>query len=89
MTNNASRCHDTPFALPTPYRIAHIIIAQVENSTTMIQFHFLGGTVGFDNAFYPQIIEITFKAKIKYFKNDFTGILPLGGGEHRGVEHMV
>jgi hypothetical protein len=67
----------------------NIIIAQVENSTTVIQFHFLGGTVGFDIAFHPQIIEITFKPKFKYFKNDFTGILPLGGREQRGVEHMV
>ena len=55
----------------------------------MIQFYFLGGTVGFDIAFHPQIIKITFKPKFKYFKNDFTGILPLGGGEQRGVEHMV
>jgi len=54
----------------------------------MIEFPLLGGSVRFDIAFHPGMIEYTFKATFKYFEYNFNGILPLRGEGH-GVGDMV
>jgi len=55
----------------------------------MIHFHFLGGTVGFDVALRPGIVEFTFKMNFKYFENQFIAKVPVARGGNHGVEHMV
>lgn len=42
----------------------------------MIQFHFLGGTVGFDVALRPGIVEFTFEMDYSYFQNQFIAKVP-------------
>ena len=56
----------------------------------MIEFHLLGGTVGFNVAFRPEIIQFVFKAKFKYFENNFTAFwLRRGERQGRTLEDMV
>ena len=45
----------------------------------MIEFPLLGGTVGFDIAFRPEIVQFVFKAKFKYFEANFAAFWPLRG----------
>ena len=47
----------------------------------MTQFSLLAGIVGLDFTLSPRVIELTFKAKVKYFENNFIRVLPLWGGE--------
>jgi len=55
----------------------------------MTQIHFLGGTVGFDVALHPRIVEFTLKMKLKYFENQFIAKVPVARGWNHRVEHMV
>jgi hypothetical protein len=55
----------------------------------MIEFPLLGGTVGLDFTFRPQVIKFSFKAKFKYFEYNFNAFLPLGERQRRTAEDMV
>ena len=61
----------------------------IQNSSLMIQFPFLGGTVGFDVALRPGIVEFTIEIKFKYFENQFIAKVPVGREGRHIVEHMV
>ena len=52
----------------------------------MIEFPLLGGTVGFDIAFRPEIIQFAFKFAFKYFEANFFAFWPLRG---HTLEDMV